>query len=60
MSVIVTRTFSGGRDLCLGMNLTDAVITKQESSKHDGDYETILTIKDVRGFEHIIIVRQEI
>lgn len=58
MSVIIARTYSGGKDLCIGMDLTDAVITNQESN-HDGeDYETTLTIKDKRGFEHTIIIKQ--
>ena len=59
MSVIVTRTYSGGRDLCIGLDLTDAVVTSQDSRQTEDDYENTLTIKDVRGFEHTLIVKQE-
>lgn len=59
MSVIIARTYSGGRDLCVGMDLTGATITNQESKTTEDDYETTLTIKDARGFEHKIIIKQE-
>jgi hypothetical protein len=59
MSIIIARTYSGGRDLCIGMDLTDAKIISQESNQDGENYETILTIKDVRGFEHKLIIVQE-
>lgn len=60
MSVIIARTYSGGKDLyMMSDNFTDAKITKSESSEDVDDYITTFTIKDNKGFEQTIQIRQE-
>lgn len=60
MSYIVARTYSGGRDLNLGVpDLKDAKIIDVNYRETNSDYETELVIECTKGFIHKIMIVQE-
>lgn len=58
--VIIARTYIGAMDMCYGIpDLEGATIIKHETNEK-ANYESKLTIVDKKGFEHTLIIKQDI
>lgn len=58
--LIVTRSYSGGRDLYHGVpNLKDSVVSEVTTIEEGFDYVTVLTLTRPDGYQYNIQIRQE-